>query len=71
VGRTRHVRVYLTEEEHSVLRAAAALADLPLSQYAVRAIVDAARAAVPSVDFLRSTLPEDKPTKKPWRKKGK
>ena len=69
MGRTRHVRVYLTEEEHSILRAAAALADLPLSQFAVQAIVDAARARVPSVDLLRA-VPEEKPTRKQPSKKG-
>jgi uncharacterized protein (DUF1778 family) len=47
VGRTRHVRVYLTEEEHAVLRMAAAAADLPLSQFSVQAIVEAARKLVP------------------------
>lgn len=41
--RTRFVRVALTEDEHSLLRAAAAAADLSLSQYAVRAIVTTAQ----------------------------
>lgn len=41
-GRTRHVRVYLTAEEHAVLRQAAALADKSVSRYAIEAIVTAA-----------------------------
>jgi uncharacterized protein (DUF1778 family) len=47
VGRTRHVRVYLTEEEHAILRAAAAAADRPLSRFSVEAILEAARKLVP------------------------
>jgi uncharacterized protein (DUF1778 family) len=43
VGRTRHVRVYLTEEEHAVVRRAAAAADKSVSRFSVDAIVEAAR----------------------------
>ena len=46
VGRTRHVRLYLNEHEHALLRQAAALADLPLSQFSVEAVVEAARKLV-------------------------
>jgi uncharacterized protein (DUF1778 family) len=42
-GRTRHVRVYLTEDEHAIVRAAAALADLSVSRFSVEAIVQVAR----------------------------
>lgn len=42
-GRTRHVRVYLTEEEHAILRAAAATADKSLARYSVEAIIKAAK----------------------------
>jgi uncharacterized protein (DUF1778 family) len=42
VGRTRHVRVYLTEAEHARVRAAAALADRSVSRFSVEAIVEAA-----------------------------
>jgi uncharacterized protein (DUF1778 family) len=45
VGRTRHVRVYLTEEEHAVVRRAAAAADKSVSRFSVEAIVEAARGA--------------------------
>src|SRR5262245_5074303 len=47
VGRTRHVRVYLTEEEHALLRAAAALADQSLARFSVEAIVETAKRALP------------------------
>jgi uncharacterized protein (DUF1778 family) len=39
VGRTRHVRVYLTEEEHARVRAAAAMTDRSVSRFSVEAIV--------------------------------
>jgi hypothetical protein len=42
-GRTRHVRVYLTEDEHALVRAAAAKADKSVSRFSVEAIVTAAR----------------------------
>jgi uncharacterized protein (DUF1778 family) len=42
VGRTRHVRVYLTEAEHATVRAAAAIADRSVSRFSVEAIVAAA-----------------------------
>jgi uncharacterized protein (DUF1778 family) len=42
VGRTRHVRVYLTEAEHARVRAAAAIADRSVSRFSVEAIVAAA-----------------------------
>ena len=45
-GRTRPVRVFLTEEEHAVVRQAAALADRSVSRFSVEAIVEAARRAV-------------------------
>jgi hypothetical protein len=43
VGRTRHVRVYLTEEEHAVVRRVAAAADKSVSRYSVEAILEIAR----------------------------
>jgi hypothetical protein len=42
-GRTRHVRVYLTEDEHALVRAAAAKVDKSVSRFSVEAIVEAAR----------------------------
>jgi uncharacterized protein (DUF1778 family) len=42
-GRTRPVRVYLTEEEHALVRQAAALADLSVSRFSIEAIVAASR----------------------------
>ncbi len=42
-GRTRHVRFYVTEEEHALLRIAAAQADRSVSRFAVEAAVAAAR----------------------------
>jgi uncharacterized protein (DUF1778 family) len=47
-GRTRHVRVYLTEEEHALLRTAAAQADQSLSRFSVEAIVQAAKTGKPA-----------------------
>jgi hypothetical protein len=45
-GRTRHVRVYLTEDEHALVRAAAARADASVSRFSVQAIVEAAKRTV-------------------------
>jgi uncharacterized protein (DUF1778 family) len=42
-GRTRPVRVYLTEEEHALVRSAAALADRSVSRFAVESIVQEAK----------------------------
>jgi uncharacterized protein (DUF1778 family) len=42
-GRTRSVRVYLTEEEHAIVRQAAALADRSVSRFSIEAIVEVAR----------------------------
>lgn len=42
-GRNRFVRVALTEDEHALVRTAAALADLSISQFAIRAIVETAQ----------------------------
>jgi uncharacterized protein (DUF1778 family) len=62
-GRTRHVRVYLTEEEHALVRSAAALADRSVSRFAVEAIVEEAKRATE-----QGILPEALP-KKPRRSK--
>jgi len=59
-GRTRAVRVYLTPEEHKVVRAAAAVADKSVSRFSVEAIVAAAQAVVEPV--------QEKPAKQPKRK---
>ena len=45
-GRTRPVRVYLTEDEHAIVRQAAALADKSVSRFSIESIVDAARATL-------------------------
>jgi uncharacterized protein (DUF1778 family) len=42
-GRTRHVRVYLTEEEHALVRQVAALADKSVSRFSIESIMEAAR----------------------------
>jgi hypothetical protein len=42
-GRTRHVRVYLTEEEHALVRQAAAAVDRSVSRFSIEAIMAAAR----------------------------
>jgi hypothetical protein len=47
-GRTRHVRVYLTAEEHALVRQAAALADRSVSRFSIEAIVESARKRVGS-----------------------
>ena len=65
-GRTRHVRVYLTEEEHALARAAAALADRSVSRFAVEAIVEQAKRlaeqhALPAVALKK---PSRQPRKK-------
>jgi uncharacterized protein (DUF1778 family) len=38
-GRTRPVRVFLTDEEHAIVRAAAAKMDLSISRFAIEAVV--------------------------------
>ena len=45
-GRTRPVRVYLTEAEHAIVRQAAAQADKSVSRFSIEAIVEAARKRV-------------------------
>jgi uncharacterized protein (DUF1778 family) len=45
-GRTRAVRVFLTDEEHAIVRAAAAKADRSVSRFSVEAIVRAAQETV-------------------------
>jgi uncharacterized protein (DUF1778 family) len=42
-GRTRPVRVFLTEEEHALVRQAAALADRSVSRFSIEQIVEGAR----------------------------
>jgi uncharacterized protein (DUF1778 family) len=54
MGRTRHVRVYLTEDEHALLRIAAAKVDRSLARFSVEAIVEAAK---------KLASEEDKPKK--------
>ena len=44
-GRTRAVRCFLTEEEHRLVRKAAAESDKSVSRFAVEAVVEAARRA--------------------------
>ncbi len=61
-GRTRPVRVHLTEEEHAIVRAAAAIADLSVSRFSVEAVVAAARKLVPG----ESSPP---PPKRPGRRR--
>ena len=46
-GRDRPVRVYLTEDEHAQVRAAAAAVDKSVSRFSVEAIVEAARRVAP------------------------
>jgi uncharacterized protein (DUF1778 family) len=48
MGRVRNVRVVLTEEEHALVRAAAAAADRSVSWFSVEAIVEAAKASKPT-----------------------
>src|SRR5207237_10935011 len=64
-GRTRHVRVYLTEEERALVRAAAALADRSVSRFAVEAIVEAAKGVA-----KQHALPAE-PLKRPSRQPRK
>src|SRR5262249_38305624 len=49
-GRTRHVRVYLTEEEHALVRAAAAKVDKSLARFAIDAIVEVANKVVETTE---------------------
>ena len=53
--RTRHVRVDLTPEEHVLARTAAAILDMPLSQFAAKAIAEMARQMLPpdATHYLR------------------
>jgi uncharacterized protein (DUF1778 family) len=45
-GRTRHVRFMLTEEEHTLLRRAAALLDRSVSRAAIELALEGARRVV-------------------------
>ena len=77
-GRTRHVRVYLTEDEHALLRQAAAIADLSASRFSIEAIVSAARQTIAEGGGA-GTAPDDitgldsaqrKPRGRPKKPKG-
>lgn len=63
-GRTRHVRVYLTEDEHALVRAAAARADKSVSRFSIEAILAAAQ---PGVAGPATAEPGPK---KPRKRKG-
>lgn len=65
-GRTRHVRVYLTDVEHAIVRQAAALADKSVSRFSIEAVVEAA------TEFVKKRAPKGgtpEPTAKKSRKR--
>lgn len=63
-GRDRHVRVYLTEDEHALVRAAAAKVDRSVSRFAVEAIVAAAEVVI-EAPAPPASPPEPPPTSRP------
>jgi len=71
-GRDRPVRVYLTEDEHALVRRAAAAADKSVSRFSVEAIVEKASGAVQAeakpAAGQGEPAAEEKP-KRPRRKK--
>jgi hypothetical protein len=71
-GRTRHVRVYLTEEEHALVRQAAALADKSVSRFSIEAILEVARARLGASAMPPPARPqaEAPPAKKGKKRKG-
>jgi uncharacterized protein (DUF1778 family) len=64
-SRTRNVRVYLTEEEHRVVRQAAAMADKSVSRFAVESVVETARAK------LAGSTPCVEPPPEPTKRRKK
>jgi uncharacterized protein (DUF1778 family) len=68
-GRDRPVRVYLTEEEHALVRQAAALADKSVSRFSIEAIVGAARAQVGSTQSSPPPAADEPAAKKRGKKK--
>jgi uncharacterized protein (DUF1778 family) len=59
-GRTRHVRVYLTDAEHALVRQAAALADRSVSRFSIEAIMEVARRAVGDTAVTEDAPPPKK-----------
>jgi hypothetical protein len=69
-GRDRHVRVYLTEDEHALVRSAAAKADQSVSRFSIEAIVEAARQKIGErTETPAEPVPEPVPV--PKRKPGR
>jgi hypothetical protein len=69
-GRSRPVRVYLTEEEHALVRAAAARADKSVSRFSVESIVDAAEKLVGEAPSSSAGGQAADAAKKPAGKRG-
>jgi uncharacterized protein (DUF1778 family) len=69
-GRTRHVRVYLTDKEHAMVRAAAAKADRSVSRFSIEAIIETARRVVGAETPAAATEAGEQTTPKGKAKKG-